>query len=66
LTSAVKARDDALSESGARAIVIRPVSAATLAWVLAGTALTFLVNEAFFRLLMDQSVLSMNTRWSSG
>jgi hypothetical protein len=37
-----------------------------LAWVLAGTALTLIVNEAFFRLLMDESVLSTDTRWSFG
>lgn len=36
------------------------------AWVLAGTALTFAVNELYWRLLMGESMLSADTHWSFG
>jgi len=37
-----------------------------IAWVLVGTALTLAVNESCWRLMIGESVLSMNTRWSFG
>jgi hypothetical protein len=36
------------------------------AWVLVGTALTFGVNELYWRLLMGESMLDADTRWSFG
>jgi hypothetical protein len=37
-----------------------------VAWVIAGTALTFAVNEGYWQLMMGESVMDMNTRWSFG
>jgi hypothetical protein len=35
-------------------------------WIVSGTALTFGVNELYWRLLMGESMLSADTRWSFG
>jgi hypothetical protein len=35
-------------------------------WVLAGTSLTFGVNELYWRLIFGESMLSADTRWSFG
>jgi len=37
-----------------------------VAWALLGTALTFGVNELYWRLVLGESLLSTDSRWSFG